>query len=147
MTRPTFGRARCEAPSLTSRLRPLFLLILASGLFCHCTIRYAVSKQRQRPQTGNWQEGKICLSGVELSLTVVLVCATPVIANQGLVIHKPLFASLAVSDEADVRPAASYDEADVRRLESGDLSLFTFAGVHELIGEPCGEEFHVPVTP
>ena len=51
-------------------------------------------------------------------------------------------------DEADVRPAASYDEADVRfGLESGDLSLFTFAGVHELIGEPCGEEFHISVTP
>ena len=46
-------RARCFAPSLAFGSGICFSGLSVSGRLVHCLIRCAVSKQRERPQTGN----------------------------------------------------------------------------------------------
>ena len=63
-------RARCEAPSPASCSDHSLYLFQLAGALSTGQYKWAVSKQRKRPQTANRLEGVICPRGVEYGVSV-----------------------------------------------------------------------------
>ena len=70
------------APSLAPGSDHCFYLFQLAGSEATGRYKWAVSKQRQRPQTAKRPEGRIGPYGVEVPLRVVLVCGPNIIGNK-----------------------------------------------------------------
>ena len=70
------------APALAPGSDHCFYLFQLAGSEATGQYKWAVSKQRQRPQTAKRPEGKKSPYGVEVPLGVVLVCDKDIIGNK-----------------------------------------------------------------
>ena len=131
-------RARCEAPSPASCSDHSLYLFQLAGALSTGQYKWAVSKQRKRPQTANRLEGVICPRGVEV---VVPVCGPDIIAKlspQALICDPRSSSQLRVTsvstfDQLRVTSVSTFDRA---RCEAPSLApgfdhsgwLFQLAG-------------------
>ena len=73
-------RARREAPSLAPGFDRSSWLFQLAGALSTGQYKWAVSKQRKRPQTANRLDGLICLPGGFTEVMAVPVCGPDIIA-------------------------------------------------------------------